>query len=261
MARLIAYVANRTDRLLDALREEEAAVGALPSPEANAWGIGFYQQGDPLHKKRPHRDGDVVRWEDIAGNVRSDCAVLHLRDATVGDYRSENTHPFRMRQWLFAHLGTVHGFDAVREPLWEGLPDFLRRNVRGSTDSELVFHTFLSFLHDSGLLDAPDLDVRAFTSAIRSTVSLVDRLTAEVGAPEAGLDLVISNGRTTAAVSRGLPMHYVERSVRLDPRSPAAPFRYVLATATDRPPTDYQPIPRGHVLFVERDLATRIVAI
>ena len=32
-------------------------------------------------------------------------------------------------------------------------------------------------------------------------------------------------------------------------------------TYTDRPPADYQPIPRGHVLFVERDLATRIVAI
>lgn len=55
MARLVAYVSNRTDRLLEALVEERAAVGDVPSEQADAWGIGFYQSGEVLHKKRPHR--------------------------------------------------------------------------------------------------------------------------------------------------------------------------------------------------------------
>ncbi|GAB4201542.1 MAG: class II glutamine amidotransferase [Sandaracinaceae bacterium] len=260
MARLVAYVANRTDRLLDALRDERGAIGDRPSATADAWGIGFFQGGEVLHKKRPHRGGDLVSWEDIAGNVKSDCAVIHLRHATVGDYRAENTHPFRMRQWLFAHHGTVHGFDAIREQLASTLPDFLRRNVRGTTDSELVFHTFLSFLHDRGVLDAPDVDARVLLGALRSTVALVDRLVSEVGAPEADLDLVVSNGRITAIVSRGAPVAFVERDVSSDPRGPSGPgFRYVLAMANDGAPPDYRPVPRGSVLLVERDLSTRIL--
>lgn len=257
MARLVAYVANRTDRLAEALQEEGAAVGDAPSESADAWGIGFYQSGEVLHKKRPHRGEDRVSWEDIVGNVKTDCAVIHLRQATVGDYRAENTHPFRMRQWLFAHHGTVHGFDAIREQLAEGLPDFLRRNVRGTTDSELVFHTFLSFLHDRGVLDAPDVDDKVLTSVIRSTVSLIDRLVSEIGAPEAELDLVVSNGRTTAIAARGAPMHYVERNLATAARGPSGPgFRYVMALASESAPPDYKLIPRGSVLLVERDLAT-----
>jgi len=262
MARLLAYVANRTDRLTDALREEHVAVGEHPSDEAAAWGIGFYQSGEVLHKKRPYRGGDPVTWQEIVGNVKSDCAVLHLRSATVGDYRAENTHPFRMRQWLFAHHGTVHGFEAVRERLAEALPDFLRRNVRGTTDSELVFHTFLSFLHDGGLLDAPDVDAKSLASAIRSTLPLVDRLVAEIGAPGAERDLVISNGRTTAVVARGAPVHYIERSVATEARGPSgAGYRYVLAMANGAAPPDYREIPRGSVLLIERDLTTRLMAL
>ncbi|MBX7195707.1 MAG: class II glutamine amidotransferase [Sandaracinaceae bacterium] len=258
MARLVAYVANRTDRLLDALREERAAVGEVPSESADAWGIGFYQSGEVLHKKRPHRGGDAVSWQDIVGNVKTDCAVIHLRKASVGDYRSENTHPFRMRQWLFAHHGTVHGFDAIRDALVETLPDFLRRNVRGTTDSELVFHTFLSFLHDRGVLDAPDADPKLFMSAIRSTLALVDRLVSEIGAPEAELDMVISNGRSTTVVSRGAPMFFVERDLATEARGPAGPgFRYVLAYAGDAAPPDYARIARGSALWIERDLSTR----
>lgn len=260
MARLLAYVANRTDRLAEALQEEAAAVGESPPEKADAWGIGFYQSGEVLHKKRPHRGEDQVSWADIVGNVKTDCAVIHLRQATVGDYRAENTHPFRMRQWLFAHHGTVHGFDAIRAQLVEGLPDFLRRNVRGTTDSELVFHTFLSFLHDRGVLDAPDVEARVLTSAIRSTVSLVDRLVSEIGAPEADLDLAISNGRVTAIASRGTPMHYIERSLATEARGPSGPgFRYVLSMAAEAAPPDYKPIPRGSVLLVERDLTTQLL--
>jgi glutamine amidotransferase len=260
MARLIAYVANRTDRLLDALLEERAAIGERPCSSADAWGIGFFQGGEVLHKKRPHRGGDLVTWQDIAGNVKSDCAVIHLRCATVGDYLAENTHPFRMRQWLFAHHGTVHGFEAIREPLADTLPDFLRRNVRGTTDSEVVFHTFLSFLHDRGVLDVPDLEPKHLLSAIRSTIALVDRLCSEVGAPEAALDLVLSNGRVTAVVSRGAPVAFVERDVPAEPRGAAGPgFRYVLAVANEGAPPDYRAVPRGSVLLIGRDLSARVV--
>ena len=129
MTRLIAYVANRTDRLLSALNEEHAAIGATPAPDADAWGIGFYQSGDVLLKKRPYRNGDPVSWDDIANNVPTDSAIIHLRAATIGNYRAENTHPFRMRQWLFAHTGTINAFDTIRSGLLAAVPDWHGQTV------------------------------------------------------------------------------------------------------------------------------------
>lgn len=260
MARLLAYVANRADRLMEALQEERDAVGAAPPAQADAWGIGFYQSGEVLHKKRPHRGGDVVSWDDIAGNVRSDTAIIHLRAATVGDYRAENTHPFRMRHWLFAHHGTVLGFESIRDGLVEALPDFLRRNVRGGTDSEHVFHVFLSFLHDAAQLDNPDIEPKVVLSALRSTISMIDRLTSEVGAPNAQLNLAISNGRLTLFARRGAPAFYRERSI-VDRHAPAAPFRYVLAWSGEGGTEGANEIPSDQVLVIDRAPSATLVAL
>lgn len=252
MGRLIGYVANRSDRLEQTLLDERAAIGDSPDPGAEAWGLGFYQGGEILHRKRP-KSGRGVTWSEIAGGVRTDCAVIHLRSATVGDYRAENTHPFRMRQWLFAHHGTVQGFDAIREALLEPMPDFLRRSIRGTTDSEHVFAALLSFLHDESHLDAPEADPKMVLTAVRSTLSLIDRLTSEIGAPDAELDLMISNGRSLFVVRRGKPIHYKAGS---ETGEKSGSFRYVLAVASDGPAVPgYRTMPEGSALVVGRDLS------
>lgn len=265
MGRLIGYMANRTDRLPNALADEEAAIGAASSAGADAWGIGFYQGGEVLHKKRPRSglEGEsLLDWREVAGNVRSDCAIIHFRTATVGDYRSENTHPFRMRQWLFAHHGTVSGFDAIREGLFEPMPDFLRRNVRGTSDSEHVFHVLLSFLHDSGRLEDPDIDPKIALGAVRSTIALIDRLASEVGAPEATLDFVLTNGRTMFGVRRGGPMHYVVRDVQGEARSPASTLRYVMLVANGpEAPPDYKKMEASTAIVIGRELDVSVVAL
>ena len=273
MGRLIGYMANRTDRLADALRDEEDAIGPASGPDADSWGIGFYQGGEVLHKKRPRTEQSAsaamepLSWREVAGNVRSDCAIIHFRTATVGDYRSENTHPFRMRQWLFAHNGTVNGFDAIREALLEPMPDFLRRNIRGTTDSEHVFHSLLSFLHDGGQLDNPDIDSKIVLGAMRSTIALIDRLSSEVGAPEATLDLLLTNGRQMVGVRRGSPMHYVVRDVQGEARSPASTLRYVMLVGNGpigtRPevPPDYRSLKSGEAIVIGRELDVSVVAL
>jgi glutamine amidotransferase len=260
MGRLIGYMANRADRLPEALEEEKLAVGETPSEAADAWGIGFYQGGEVLHKKRPHRGGDRVGWSDIAGNVRTDAAIIHLRTATVGDYRAENTHPFRMRQWLFAHVGTVAGFDAMKDALLDPMPDFLRRNVRGTTDSEVLFHSLLSFLDDAGKLDDVDAEPKTLLQAARSTVSLVDRMAQEVSAPAPTLSFVLTNGRQMLAVRRGLPMSFVEREIsgdaRAQGRGPASTLRYVMVVGGETPVVapQHRALEDSQALVIEHDL-------
>lgn len=263
MGRLIGYVANRTDRLGDVLDEEHDAISlraGAPGEDfrPDAWGIGFYQGGEVLHKKRPKLTEGPIDWEKVARDVRSDAVVVHFRQATVGDFRSDNTHPFRMRQWLFAHVGTVEGFAAIKESLLESMPDFLRRNIRGSTDSEHVFMTLLSFLHDAGQLDHPDAEREVVLGAIRSSLALIGRHCEEVGAPAPTLNLILTNGRHMYAVRKGGPMHYIERaglpSGEAKP-SKSGPFRYVLVFSDGADsPVGYSEVPEGSVLTVDRNL-------
>jgi glutamine amidotransferase len=168
-----------------------------------------------------------------------------------------------MRQWLFAHAGLVEGFASIQPRLLESMPDFLRRNVRGDTDSEHVFHVFLSFLHDAGQLENLEVADQAVLAALRSTITLIDRLVSEVGAPKSNLDLVLTNGRQLYALRRGSPMIYVERDRLSVPEPeqgktprPVNPVRYVLVAnvAEGVEPPDYRSMDDAQLIAVDRDL-------
>ncbi len=265
MGRLIGYMANRPDRLTAALHQERVVVNPAPVNGNTGWGVGFYQNGEVLHKKRPRFEPGAFNWEQIARDVSSDCVVLHLRQPTVGDFRTQNTHPFRMRRWLFAHTGTIDRFEAIEGRLRSSLPDFLQRNIRGTTDSEVFFHLVLSFLHDAGQLDGYDVDARVMLSATRSAVVMVDRMLAEVGGEPATLNLVLTNGRAMLVLRRGAPMAYVERRGLHEPPDdlpevkPGAPnlLRYVMVAGGVDPklPSPWRPMEDGQILIVDRNLS------
>ncbi|MEM6962315.1 MAG: class II glutamine amidotransferase [Myxococcota bacterium] len=270
MAGLIAYVSNRRDRLSNVLHQERRIVSTLAAEPAAAWGIGFYQDGEVLHKKRPMTSDHEIDWDEVASNVRSDCAVIHLRKPTVGDFRAENIHPFRMRRWLFAHDGTIHGFDAIRDRVLHSLPDFLRRNIRGNTDSEAFFHVILSFLHSSGQLDRLDIDEHDLLESLRSSIARIDGLTDEIGAERSALNFALTQGASMVLVRRGPAMAYTTR-VGLDetqsqestPKtSDPQAVRYVLALSlADAPPADFQLIPEDSALLIDRNLQSKVVAL
>ena len=270
MGRLVGYMANRHDLLGPALHQERAVVAPPPAVSPTGWGLGFYQGGEVLHKKRPQFDSEGFDWTAVAKGVRTDCAVLHLRQPTVGDFRSQNTHPFRMRSWLFAHTGTIGRFEAIRERMRGSLPDFLTRNVRGVTDSELLFHVVLSFLHDAGQLDNLNVAPSEVLSAVRSAVALCDRLTAEVKAKPSTMNLVLTNGRLLFSLCRGARMAYVERRGLFDPpedmlaeRGATGAMRYVMIVSDvdGELPRDYTEVTDGDVVVVDRDLQLAIHAL
>jgi glutamine amidotransferase len=125
-----------------------------------------------------------------------------VRRASVGALRTENTHPFRYRSWVFAQTGTIGGFERLRERLLASQPEFLRRNVRGETDSECFFYLFLSFLHDAGHLSEGHVSMAHVAAALRASIALVDRLSAEEGFGPNGGDILVTNGESMLAVHR-----------------------------------------------------------
>jgi predicted glutamine amidotransferase len=208
MARLFGYVGNRADLGARVLELESKPLKVFAKGTTLGWGIGFYQAGEVLLRRRPIDERPEIDVANLAKDLRADVLIGHVRAATVGNLRTENTHPFRYRQWLFAHTGTINGYPRLRERLSESLPEFLRRNVRGDTDSELLFHLFLSFLHDAGDLGEAPVDPRATRKAMRSTLALSERLRAEEGAAAAGMNLLVTDGEHMVAVHDSATMGY-----------------------------------------------------
>ncbi|HET6439586.1 MAG TPA: class II glutamine amidotransferase [Anaeromyxobacter sp.] len=210
MGALLAVLQNDANLL----RCQVARLGAHVSLQdgetpPDAYGFGHYQTGNVLLGKRPTGAAALLSLPDLVGRIDSEALVVHARRATVGKTKDENTHPFRFRRWLFAHDGTVGAFDRVRPRLLEGLPDFLRRNIMGDTDSEHAFMWFLKLLKDEGQLDDLDLEARAAGRALARTVRQLETWTREAGEQRPSrLNFVATNGRVLAGTRRGGPLFY-----------------------------------------------------
>ena len=206
MARLFGLIGNRADLAGRILASETDALRVRSRGAPLGWGVGFYQGGEVLMRRRPIDERDEIDVARNAADVRADVLLGHVRSATVGTLRTENTHPFRYRQWLFAQTGTVAQFDAIRERLVASVPEFLRGDIRGETDSEIVFHVFLSFLHDAGRLNDVTVADGVVKDALRSTMAVVDGMSAEVGGEPVAINIVLTNGDYLLAVHRSATM-------------------------------------------------------
>jgi predicted glutamine amidotransferase len=174
-----------------------------------AYGFGYYKGNDVLLGKRPSGAPAPLSLAQLAGAVDSEALLVHAREATVGAAKDENTHPFRFRRWLFAHDGTVEAFREVKPRLLAALPDFLRRNIEGETDSEHAFMVLLKHLRQDGHLDDLDVDARTLGKALALTCRDLETWSREAGATRpGGLNFVATNGRVLAATRRGRPLHY-----------------------------------------------------
>jgi predicted glutamine amidotransferase len=208
MARLFGLIGNRSDLAGRVLASEADALRVQSHGTALGWGIGFYQGGEVLMRRRPIDDQPTLEITKVAGDVRADVLVGHVRNATIGALRTENTHPFRYRQWLFAQTGTLPAFDSLRERLVSSVPEFLRSSIRGETDAEVLFYVFLSYLHDAGRLNDALVEAAQVREALRASVAVVDGLAAEIGAEPCRINMVVSEGESIYALHRGARMGY-----------------------------------------------------
>lgn len=111
------------------------ARGGLTDSHTDGWGISFFEGKGVRQFLDPHASAsspvaDFIRTYPI----KSKNVIAHIRKATQGEMKLENTHPF-VRElwglyWSFAHNGDLKNFS----PLLDG-----RYRPVGTTDSEQAF--------------------------------------------------------------------------------------------------------------------------
>ena len=276
MGALVAILQSDSNLLRCQLNRLRSHVSLDPGDAPpDAYGFGSYAAGGQvLLGKRPTGAPSPLSIADLVGRVDSEALIVHARRATIGKLKDENTQPFRFRRWLFAHDGTIEGWERVRPRLVAGLPDFLRRAVLGETDSEHAFMWFLKLLRDEGQLDDLDLDAQVAGRALARTVRQIEAWTREVGEQRPSrLCFVATNGRVLVACRRAGPLHYalLEGMVpcdldaidlatpESDPRvRPHRRVKAVCFASRLSQPNGFIEVPEGSVVSVSRTLQVAI---
>ncbi len=126
--------------------------------EPDGTGLGWFAQGgSPRVEKRAVAAYEDQAFAREAREVLSETFIAHIRYASTGGLRRENTHPFEQNGRLLAHNGVIQGLDSLDAELGD-----YRRLVGGDTDSERFFALV------SKRIDEHDGDVSAgLTSAAR----------------------------------------------------------------------------------------------
>ncbi len=163
-------------------------------------GVGAYEDSVVLLK----RYGSGAPRTDLWDAPETDVVLIHSQAPTSATPLDENTQPFRLRQWLFAHAGEVEVPDRVRERILKLLPDFLARAIRGTTASEAIFALYLAQLRDLGRMEDPQLPAPLAAQLLLKAARTVEQLSSEVGGKaKSTLSLAATNGRILVAARLG----------------------------------------------------------
>jgi predicted glutamine amidotransferase len=133
-----------------------------------------------------------LNLQQIARVTESHLVFAHVRAATGDtDVSKANCHPFTYGRFAFMHNGSVADFYKVRRDWMRELSDDAFNQIRGQTDSELLFSVFLD-----ALKAIPKNDDLA--EAIRCVIGKCEksRIDRNISDPNF-LNLAVTDGRQT----------------------------------------------------------------
>jgi glutamine amidotransferase len=253
--KLFACMCNQPKRLWTALAPVRAVLVA--EPPVTRWGLGYSQGGDVLLVRTPKSSAKPVDLAAPLAEIPTDCAIAQaIRD--TGDRPlagTDNTPPFRFRRWMFAQTDSGD-LEAISPRLVEHVPEYLRRNIKGRSGGELVFHVFLAMLHDEGSVDDPNLPVAATRRALAATLRLVSVELDRAGVSATLGNVALSNGRSMVLARRDEPLRLRRLWVTGERGERDDSFRGVLlVSGGDGDPRDgFEDVPAQRAVLVTRDL-------
>jgi predicted glutamine amidotransferase len=167
---------------------------AMPVPNGDGFGLGWYGRREipaVFHSATP-------AWGDrnlhsLASEISSPLFLAHVRAATGTPVQETNCHPFVHGRWLFVHNGYVAGYERLRRDMMRTVRPELFPEIRGTTDSELMFHLALTF----GLAGDP-------IGALERMAGFVEALGARAGVPEP-LQMTVGSPTESACTPRATP--------------------------------------------------------
>ncbi len=172
------------------------ADGSLWSTNGDGFGIGWYdEKEEPGLFKDFSPAWNNINLHEICSQIKAHTFLAHVRASTHGDVQRNNSHPFKYKNWLFQHNGTVGNFQNIKRGLRNLISDELYPFIAGNTDSETVFYLALTY----GLENDPK---GALEKALGSIKSLQEESSLE---EDISFSCAVTNGRDLFSVCYSSP--------------------------------------------------------
>ncbi|WP_460085349.1 class II glutamine amidotransferase domain-containing protein, partial [Streptomyces variabilis] len=138
-----------------------------------------------------------LSFTDLARVVRTEALLAAVRDATLsGADADAAAAPFASGAWLFSHNGAVPGWPGSLAPLAATLPAEDLLSLEARNDSAFVWALVLARLRAGDAMGQALADTAAEVAA---------------AAPQARLNLLLTDGATVAATAWGDTLWYLAR--------------------------------------------------
>ena len=156
----------------------------------------------------PAQDRNLRRMSE---SILTSLCFAHIRAAGAffSPVHEFNCHPFRAGRYQFMHNGGIAKFDFIKRKLLENVPVKIYQRIKGSTDSEVIFSVFLSYLPNNGDYTqtyGPDVMKDCLIKTIAKIELLTGSLTRlenndnkrdePVSASKSSLNFAVSDGET-----------------------------------------------------------------
>ena len=210
MCRLYGFKATEPSKVECALVDAQNALMAQSRQDmtgmshGHGWGVAVYRGGLPRVEKQAWAAHHGEQFQKVAARSYSRVVIAHVRHATVGQASLTNTHPFAHGRFVFAHNGTVHAFDRVRERMLGEIDALHRTEIAGSTDSEHIFRLLLSLWER----DPARPLVQTLRMGLERMVSWCHEIAPD---EEVSLNVLWSDGEQLVGSRLGRTLWYLER--------------------------------------------------
>lgn len=222
----------------------------------HGWGVAEYPDGVPMVERQTWAAFHGEHFAKKAARIYAHTVIAHVRRATVGPPSLENTHPFTFGRYIFAHNGTVPGFEQLHPRLLEHIDPLHRAEIRGQTDSEHVFHYLLTrWSH------GPQSDLmETVREGIEQIVDWCEEILPE---KRVGMNIVLGDGDRLVGSRLNRSLWYLERD-EIVPcnicgrphvhHQPKADYRSAEVASEPVTPEDaWKAVPNGVVFAVDPD--------
>lgn len=209
MCRLFGFRSAVKSRAHRSLVEAENALADQARHHTDGWGIGYFHGDEAFVLKSQEGAADNDSFRRASSRLASNTFVVHVRRATVGGRGPYNVHPFRHGRWLFAHNGTLFGFDRLREPMMRRIPPALRDRVLGSTDTETLFFYLLASIERSGIASCGSgvSCAKRVGDAVQEALEELYRDTVAADVPPPIANFILTNGTVFVANRSGRELY------------------------------------------------------
>ncbi len=238
MCRLFGFKSAVLSRAHRSLVEAENALSVQARDHRDGWGIGWFH-GPEAYLLKSEAGADACdSFRRAADRLASHTLVVHVRRATVGSVNPLNVHPFRHGRWVFAHNGTLLGFDRLAPVLRAGTPHAFREQVLGQTDSEHLFAWLLGKLDAAGIdaLGAHPADTDRVGDVLHDALAELFGMSSDLGLDRPLVNFILTNGSTFVANRAGRELHLAsqKRACRDAATCPAEKICLASSRADDR---------------------------